>query len=67
MPAAQFADGIAHWIALHYLQRDRFLDGDLKNDFVRSLVSGNAAKRVAGFTVLTSTAGDLRPCRNRSN
>lgn len=50
-PAAQFADGIAHWIALHYLQRDRFLDGDLKNDFVRSLVSGNAAKRVAGSTV----------------
>lgn len=50
-PMAQFAEGIAHWIALHYLQRDRHLDGDLKNDFVRALVSGRSAKRVAGSTV----------------
>ena len=50
-PAAQFAAGIAHWIVLHYLQQDRYLEGGLKNDFVRSLVTGKAAKRVAGATV----------------
>ena len=50
-PAAQFAEGIAHWIALSYLQRDRHLTGELANDFVRGLVTGKAAKRVAGATV----------------